>query len=441
MSFERHLITNIVEFNPKRTVKKGTIAPFIDMAALPISSRDIDEVIEKVFKSGGAKFANGDTLFARITPCLENGKTAKVSGLPINTNAFGSTEFIVMAAKEPEYDENYIYYLARLPEFRSYAKARMEGTSGRQRVSWQSLAEFEYPYPDKENRKLAGNFLRAMDDKITLNTQTNQTLEGMAQAIFKSWFVDFDPVKAKMNGEQPEGIDASTASLFPEKLVESELGLIPEGWQVRSLGDISTFQNGFAFKSKELTTDASAGTHKVFKMGNIRKGGGFNWHGSKDHFDLNSTPKLERYLIKKGDLLMSMTDMKNNVALLGYTALMPVSDVFLVNQRVGLIRKSEKHYLNYPFLYYQTNANGFLTDIRSRANSGVQVNLSTAGIKDTLLVVPPKEIHEIFDKQVRSYLEMMFSNDAQSEELAKLRDLLLPKLLSGEIDLAETTIL
>jgi type I restriction enzyme S subunit len=171
-------------------------------------------------------------------------------------------------------------------------------------------------------------------------------------------------------------------------------------------------------------------------MGNIRKGGGFNSKGSKDYFDLNSNPKDERYLIKKGDLLMSMTDMKNNVALLGHTALMPVSDEYLVNQRVGLIRKSDKHYLDYPFLYYQTNEPLFITDVRSRANSGVQVNLSTKGIKDTLLVVPPKEIHDAFDKQVRAFLEMIFTNDQQSEELASIRDLLLPKLLSGEIELS-----
>lgn len=298
-----------------------------------------------------------------------------------------------------------------------------------------ALGSLELRLPPLQVQAAIAKQLSDLDKKIDLNTQTNQTLEEMAQAIFKSWFVDFDPVKAKMNGKQPEGMDAATASLFPEKLVESELGLIPEGWEVKSLGEVSTFQNGFAFKSKELTTDSASATHKVFKMGNIRKGGGFNSKGSKDYFDLNSNPKVERYLIKKGDLLMSMTDMKNNVALLGHTALMPVSDEYLVNQRVGLIRKSDKHYLDSPFLYYQTNEPLFITDVRSRANSGVQVNLSTKGIKDTLLVVPPKEIHDAFDKQVRAFLEMIFTNDQQSEELASIRDLLLPKLLSGEIEL------
>lgn len=128
---------------------------------------------------------------------MENGKTAKVAGLQHDEIAHGSTEFIVLSAREPEFDEDYLYYFCRLSKFRNYAKSRMEGTSGRQRVSWQALAEFEFDFPDKEIRKKAADMLKIFDDKIQLNTQTNQTLEAIAQAIFKSWFVDFDPVRAK----------------------------------------------------------------------------------------------------------------------------------------------------------------------------------------------------------------------------------------------------
>ena len=173
-------ISDIVDFNPKRPIKKGETKPFIEMAALPVDSRDVSELGEREFKGGGSKFKNGDTLFARITPCLENGKTAKVNCLNQDEHGHGSTEFIVMSAKEPEYDEDYVYYLARHPEFRAYAQSRMEGTSGRQRVAWQSLAEFEFDYPDKDIRKEAGKFLKEIDDKVALNAKTNQTLEQIA---------------------------------------------------------------------------------------------------------------------------------------------------------------------------------------------------------------------------------------------------------------------
>ncbi|WP_454003514.1 hypothetical protein [Alcaligenes sp. Marseille-Q7550] len=120
-------ITEVVEFNPPRGIKRGTVAPFVDMAALPENQRDIAYVSEREFSGGGARFQNGDTLFSRITPCLENGKTAKVNVLPAGSIAHGSTEFIVMAAKAPEYDEDYIYYLARHPEFRAFAERGWRG--------------------------------------------------------------------------------------------------------------------------------------------------------------------------------------------------------------------------------------------------------------------------------------------------------------------------
>ncbi|MDW6180720.1 restriction endonuclease subunit S [Escherichia coli] len=258
-------LSDLVIFNPKRPLKKGESAAFVEMAALPENGRDINRVDEKIFTGGGSKFANKDTLFARITPCLENGKTSLVSGLSDGEVAFGSTEFIVLAAKEPEYDSDYIYYLSRLGEFRSFARSRMEGTSGRQRVAWQSLADYEYDFPDKRLRKFAGDVLKKFDDKILLNHQINHTLEQMAQALFKSWFVDFEPVKAKITaleagGSQEDAMLAAmtaisgkdsdalvvferehpeqyaqlkaTAELFPSAMQESEGRDIPKGWAV-----------------------------------------------------------------------------------------------------------------------------------------------------------------------------------------------------------------
>ncbi|HBB4204353.1 TPA: restriction endonuclease subunit S, partial [Escherichia coli] len=264
-------LSDLVIFNPKRPLKKGESAAFVEMAALPENGRDINRVDEKIFTGGGSKFANKDTLFARITPCLENGKTSLVSGLSDGEVAFGSTEFIVLAAKEPEYDSDYIYYLSRLGEFRSFARSRMEGTSGRQRVAWQSLADYEYDFPDKRLRKFAGDVLKKFDDKILLNHQINHTLEQMAQALFKSWFVDFEPVKAKITaleagGSQEDAMLAAmtaisgkdsdalvvferehpeqyaqlkaTAELFPAAMQDSELGAIPKGWGVASISEM-----------------------------------------------------------------------------------------------------------------------------------------------------------------------------------------------------------
>lgn len=125
---------DLIDFNPNtRTSKDGEI-PFIEMAALPTDHRYIPEIGRRKSSSSGSKFKDGDTLFARITPCLENGKGGFVSGLGAGVAGQGSTEFIVFRAKDPR-DQDFVYYLSRLPEFRLFAEKGMSGTSGRQRVA------------------------------------------------------------------------------------------------------------------------------------------------------------------------------------------------------------------------------------------------------------------------------------------------------------------
>ncbi|WP_052286184.1 hypothetical protein [Methanococcoides burtonii] len=125
MSYDKVKLNDFIDFNPKRMIKKGSEASFIEMAGITPNIRDIEYTLKKEFKGSGSKFKNGDTLFARITPCLENGKTAKVGCLSKSEIAHGSTEFIVLAAKEPEYDEDFVYYFCRWNKFRDFAISRI----------------------------------------------------------------------------------------------------------------------------------------------------------------------------------------------------------------------------------------------------------------------------------------------------------------------------
>ena len=136
---------DVVELNPREPMKKGIVAPYLDMAALPISGPSPDEAVLREFRSG-TRFRNGDTLLARITPCLENGKTAFVQSLPEDTVGWGSTEFIVMRARPPIPPE-YPHLLARDGAFREHAIRSMTGTSGRQRVQVDALAPYLVPFP------------------------------------------------------------------------------------------------------------------------------------------------------------------------------------------------------------------------------------------------------------------------------------------------------
>lgn len=189
-------VEKFIQFNPKIQLKKGTKAKKVDMDKLVPFTRKITGYIESDF-TGGSKFTNGDTLLARITPCLENGKTAYVNVLEDKEVGFGSTEFIVLRAIEGISIPLFIYYLAVSPDFREIAISSMSGTSGRQRVDVKALEQLEINLPPLDEQKRISDILGSLDDKIELLQKQNKTLEDMAKALFKSWFVDFDVVRAK----------------------------------------------------------------------------------------------------------------------------------------------------------------------------------------------------------------------------------------------------
>lgn len=178
---------DFIEFNPRMSIKKGTIATKVAMDKLQPFTKKIPDT-EKAPFSGGSKFRNGDTIMARITPCLENGKTAFVDILGEDEIAFGSTEFIVMRAKEGVSDPQFIYYLATSPSFRNIAIKSMVGSSGRQRVQQTVLDELVLSVPPLEEQKKISSLLCVLDQKIALNNEINDNLQQQAAALFANFY-------------------------------------------------------------------------------------------------------------------------------------------------------------------------------------------------------------------------------------------------------------
>lgn len=398
-------LKDIVEINPTESLKKGTVAKKIGMDVLQPYCRAIPSFSFEPY-TGGTKFKNGDTIMARITPCLENGKTAMVNILDDNEIGFGSTEYIVFRAKNNITDPYFIYYLVTSDCIRNPAIKSMVGSSGRQRVQTDVVANLSINLPPLPTQQKIAAILSSLDDKIELNNKINTNLEQQAQALFKNWFVDFGPFGGKM----------------------------PEGWKVGKLSDIADYYNGYAFSSKELLNEPGENCLDVFKQGHIKKGGGFIPDGTKSWYPLSKCQKLKNYILKKGDILMAMTDMKGNVAILGNTAIMPVDDKYIVNQRVGLLRAKKELNIDYPYLYLLTNDHDFLMDLRSRANSGVQVNLSSTAIKESEVNIAPKEVYKQFNDIILPLFEKILANQQENHKLANIRDTLLPKLMNGEIE-------
>jgi len=201
-NWKTYKLGEIAEINPRVSLSKEEEYSFVEM-------KDLNPALKYVAPSakcklkGGSKFQNGDTLFARITPCLENGKICKVKDLG-NNQGIGSTEFLVFRGKKDISDTDFVYYLVRTDYVRNNAIQMMTGTSGRQRVEKSALAELGVIIPGLSTQTQIAQILTSFDDKIELLEQMNQTLETVAQTIFKEWFVDFNFLG--FDGEMEDGV-------------------------------------------------------------------------------------------------------------------------------------------------------------------------------------------------------------------------------------------
>jgi len=345
------------------------------------------------------------------------GEMAVVKGeMAFNQSCYG------LNAKTEICSNDFLYYLlkCKIDELKRNAHGAVFDTITR--TSFDSIFA---QVPDLPTQTAIAEILSSLDDKIELNNKINQELENLAQTLFKQWFIDFEFPDENGNLYKSSG----------GQMVDSEVGEIPVGWEVGTLDNLIDFSNGNAFKSNELLNEDIGNCYHVFKMGHIKKGGGLNANGTKSYYEKSKAKKLAKYVLMVGDLLMCMTDMKGNVALLGHTALMNEGDKYIVNQRVGLLRPNNKLGIDFPYLYILTNSKNFIEDLRSRANSGVQVNLSTSEIKASKVLLPIRVVNVKFDNSVKVLFETIFANIKETQELTNLRDTLLPKLISGELEI------
>ncbi|NNN43367.1 MULTISPECIES: restriction endonuclease subunit S [unclassified Vibrio] len=313
------------------------------------------------------------------------------------------------------HDPRYIYYLMRSIDFTKFNVGSGVPTLNRNHLSSLLVNEIGI---DRE--KTIAKLLGDLDDKIALNTQTNQTLEQMAQAIFKSWFVDFDPVKAKMNSEQPEGMDAATASLFPEKL-DSETG-IPVGWKLSEIGDEVIVVGGGTPSKKN---------DDFWVDGNIHWTSPKDLSGVQDKVLLDTASKVTEAGLKKisSGLLPVDTVLLSSRAPVGYLALAKVP--MAINQGY-IAMKCEKQLPPEFVLQWCVHR---MDEIKQRASGSTFAEISKKSFKPISVVVPSSEVLSVYRKVVKPLYDAITSNARQNEQLASLRDTLLPKLLSGQLDL------
>ena len=377
---------DFIDFNPRLSLKKGSVATKVAMDKLQPFTKKIPAT-EKAEFSGGAKFCNGDTIMARITPCLENGKTAFVDVLEDSEVGFGSTEFIVLRAKEGISDPQFIYYLATSPWFRNVAIKSMVGSSGRQRVQQGVLDELELTVPLLPEQQKIGAFLAMFDEKIALNNKINDNLEQQAAALITRYQTTTD------------------TTIAPSEIMD--------------------FENGFAFQS---STYLSEGAYRIITIKNVQDGR-IDSDGSAY---INALPPRMKSgcKLRIGDALLSLT---GNVGRVGIVC----ENNLLLNQRVAKIVPHEFALL--PFLYFVFRLSSTKTMLESIAKGTAQLNLSSV---ETLKLSIPFDyataIH--LSHALEPIYQAIAVNNQESIALAHTRDLLLPRLISGEINVFDIEI-
>ncbi len=394
-----HKLSNIIQFNPTERLAKGTLAKKVPMEYLQPYTRAISDY-ETAEYSGGSKFRNGDTLMARITPCLENGKTAYASILDDGEVGFGSTEYIVFRNIEGVTDSKFVYYFVTSPWFREIAIKSMVGSSGRQRVQQSVLENLEVNLPSLDEQRRIAGILGSLDDKIELNRRINANLEAQAQALFQSWFVDFEPFR-----DGP--------------FVDSQLGKIPQGWKVGTINEIIQILSGYAFKSDTFT---EAGPYRLITIKNVQDGS-LNIDGAAY---LSEIPdKMPQHCnLAIGDILLSLTGNVGRVCIVD-------RDGLLLNQRVAKLQPKDKR--NTFFTYALFRQDSFKQYLIQIAKGTAQLNLSPVETSDTKIVLPNQDILLQFGEIGQPLFDNIVSNCKEIITLSALRDALLPKLMAGEI--------
>lgn len=399
MEWKEVTLGDFMQCNPKRTIKKGQKARKITMDLLIPHSKTIRNWNYEPY-SGGAKFQNGDTIMARITPCLENGKHAFVSILDEGEIAYGSTEYFVFCGKEKVSDNDFVYYLTKTPLFRDTAIKSMVGSSGRQRAQMDVLENLKMFVPkDISDQRRIASILSSLDRKIELNNKINADLEEMAQAIFKNWFVDFEPFK--------DG-----------KFVDSELGMIPEGWKVGRLTEIASYMNGLAMQ--KFPPENNEDSLPVLKIKEL--GQGFCGTDS-DRCSCNIKDECK---IHNGDVIFSWSG----------TLLVDVwcgGDCGL-NQH--LFKVTSKDYPKW-FYYYWTkhHLQEFIHIAKDKAVT--MGHIKRGHLEEAMVAIPDNDSMEKAHELFEPILSKMISLRLESSRLSLLRDTLLPRLMSGELEVPE----
>jgi len=402
--------SDFVEINPAVKLRKGLTYPFIAMEDVAPGRRYVSPQIERVYRGGGAKFLSGDTLFARITPCLENGKIAQFLASDSELG-FGSTEFFVFRHREGISDPGYVFYLAYTNIVRKPAEKSMVGASGRQRADLASIRYLDVPAPPLATQRKIAAILSTYDNLIENNLRRIKILEEMAQLVYREWFVKF-----RFPGHENV------------RMAESEMGPIPEGWKVRNVTDVPCFR----FVCENVTP--YEGVKKYFATADVRGieivGEGITYTFEKKPSRAQKQPPVDSVWFAR---------MKDTYKVLVFTDVNKrwAKECMLSSGFAGF-QASDKGWLGY--LYCTIKSDAFHEEKNRYCTGATQMSLTNEGLKRIQVLAPDHRTAIAFNQFTAPGVNEILVLQALNAVLRLTRDLLLPKLISGELDVSELDI-
>ena len=384
-------LSDIALFNPKESIPKGKIVKKVAMDKLQPFYRDIPEFTLEEFK-GGTKFRNGDIIMARITPCLENGKTAKVNILDEDEVGFGSTEYIVFRAIDNVSDADYLYYLICSPTVRNAAIKSMVGSSGRQRVQTDVVENIEILVPSLVEQRKIGALLKAIDDKIAVNNNINKNLEQQIEMILIKTINDADTQPVK-------------------------------------LGDYLYIKGRIGWKGLKKSEYLPISDYRIINGESLTLSG-IDWNKA-GYISAERYEESPEIMLNIGDILLSKD---GTIGKIGYVDKLdaPTS----VASGIFVIRNTRQAEISTQFIYYLLKSKLFKAFIASRTEGSVIPHLYQKDFMEFEFQLPSPDDMKIFDNTTAAMFSLVFSNLNENERLIHLRDSLLPKLMSGELDIS-----
>ena len=394
-------IGDSIECNPTVKLVKGNEYPLIDIDKISVGRKLVTNKDTIVYeKQSGCKFQNGDTLMARITPCLENGKMAMAS---IPDKGIGSTELFVFRGKKGITDNDFVYYFLKQSYIRNLAANSMTGASGRQRADLKFIKKIKFDLPSLPIQQKIASILSAYDRLIENNTRRIRLLEQMAENLYKEWFVRFR---------------------FPEHEKVEMVNGLPKGWETIHIKELAQLKSGYAFKSEWFVEEGEA-VAKIKDIGNILMD-----TSSFSYVDKENCIKAKKFLLTTGDLTIALTG-----ATIGKISIVPKhKGNIYTNQRLGKFFLGDKPMEKLPFLYCLFKQESMVSNIVNLSNSSsAQPNISPEQI-EKIKILGNHDIISMYNKTCNPLFSNILALYSQNQLLTRQRDLLLPRLMSGKLE-------